>query len=160
MEVTLHDDGQAQDDSKCAVKPIGEVKGRYVLLYDGRCRFCRAQLKRLIPLARANTIEPMSFHKPGVLERFPGLSFDECMTAMHLVAPDGRVYKGFEAAVRALMTRPILGWPAHAYYLPGIRQVCDFVYAWIAANRYRLSRKKLSASYCSEGTCALHVRLR
>jgi len=53
------------------------------------------------------------------------------MTAMHLITPTGRVYRGFEAAVRAVATRPILGWLAYAYYLPGLRQLCDGLYRWI-----------------------------
>jgi len=80
------------------------------------------------------------------------------MQAMHLVTPDGRVYKGFEGAVRAVATRPVLGWIAYAYYLPGLRQMIDWLYAFIAARRYRLFRRSGTTSECESGTCKLHGR--
>ncbi len=77
------------------------------------------------------------------------------MQAMILVAPDGRRFHGFEAAVQAVATRPVLGWIAYTYYLPGIRQLCDRLYASVAANRYRILGKTV-ADACTDGTCALH----
>ena len=127
-----------------------------MLLYDGQCRFCTAQSHRLLKLARQGAIERQSFQDPGVLERFPGLSHDECMKEMQLVTPDGRVYAGFEAAVRALGTR-VVGRGAYLYYVPGIRQICDAAYAWVAANRYRLMGKEVAAGSCDTGSCHLHL---
>jgi predicted DCC family thiol-disulfide oxidoreductase YuxK len=101
-------------------------------------------------------VEALSFQEPDVLERFPGLSYEACMEAMWLVAPDGRLFRGFEAAVRAVATRPLLGLIASAYYLAGIRQFCDWSYAWVAANRYRIFGKSTAADACAEGTCSLH----
>jgi len=106
-------------------------------------------------LARPGAIEAVSFQDPGVLEQFPGLTHEACMQAMVLVTPDGQLYRGFEAAVQAVATRPMLRLPAFAYYLPGIRQVCDRLYAWIAANRYRILGKTVTDE-CTDGTCALH----
>src|SRR5207244_1682801 len=100
----------------------------------------------------------VNFQEPNALARFPGLSHDACMTAMHLVTPDGRVYRGFEAAVRAVATRPVLGRVAYAYYLPGLRQLCDFAYRWVAARRYRIMGRAVAAGECPGGTCALHAR--
>ncbi|MEI4920621.1 DCC1-like thiol-disulfide oxidoreductase family protein, partial [Klebsiella pneumoniae] len=80
---------------------------------------------------------------------------EACMQAMYLVTPQGKLFRGFEAAVQAILTRPLLGMVAYVYYVPGIRQVCDGFYAWIAANRYRLSGK-LGTEECAEGTCSLH----
>ncbi|HLN28967.1 MAG TPA: DUF393 domain-containing protein [Gemmataceae bacterium] len=131
--------------------------GKYVLLYDGWCKFCAAQAKNLVALARPGALQAVSFQDPGVLERFPSLTHDECMQAMHVVTPDGTVYGGFEAAVRAVLTRPILGRFANLYYIPGLRQTCERLYAWIAARRYRIRGKTEQANACTDGTCALHV---
>jgi predicted DCC family thiol-disulfide oxidoreductase YuxK len=68
------------------------------------------------------------------------------------------VFSGFEAAARAVATRRPLGLIAFGYYLPGVRQICDGIYAAIAANRYRLMGKKIAAGACEGGTCALHLR--
>jgi predicted DCC family thiol-disulfide oxidoreductase YuxK len=132
--------------------------GKYIILYDGSCRFCTAQSRNLAALARRGAVEAVNFQAAGLLERFPGISHEACMQAMHLVTPDGRIYKGFEAAVRAVATRPVLGWIAYAYYLPGLRQMIDWLYAFIAARRYRLFRRSRATSECESGTCKLHGR--
>lgn len=133
-----------------------EAPGKTIVLFDGDCRFCAIQVKKLLALARPHGLEAVNFQEPGVLERFPGLTHAECMKAMQLITPEGRVYRGFEAAVRALATRPYLGWVTWLYYLPGVRQVCDAAYAWIARNRYRLMGKTDSRSECQGGTCSSH----
>jgi predicted DCC family thiol-disulfide oxidoreductase YuxK len=131
--------------------------GRTIVLYDGHCQFCTVNLQKLLKMAAPGAIEPLSFQDPDVLERFPGLPYDACMQAMQLITPDGRIYRGFEAAVRAVATRPLIGWLAYVYYSPGVRQLCDWIYAWIAAHRYRLMGKSLAAGGCEGGTCLLHA---
>jgi predicted DCC family thiol-disulfide oxidoreductase YuxK len=132
--------------------------GRYVVLYDGLCKFCTAGARKLARLARAGLLDVVNFQEPGALDRFPGLTHEACMRQMYLVTPDGRVYGGFEAAVRVLTTRPLLGLLARGYYLPGVRQLCDLIYARIAANRYRIMGKAVAAGECEGGTCAVHFR--
>jgi predicted DCC family thiol-disulfide oxidoreductase YuxK len=130
--------------------------GGTVVLYDGLCKFCQAGMKRLLALAKPGVIEPVNFQETGALDRFPGISHEACMKQMYLVTPDGKVYGGFEAAVRALATRPILGRLAYAYYLPGVRFLCDCLYAAIAKHRYRIMGKVVESEECAEGTCAMH----
>lgn len=128
---------------------------RYVLLYDGFCLVCQAGSERLLRLARPGCIERVNFLAPRALEPFPGVPREACMRQMHLITPDGRVYGGFEAAVQALATRPVLGWVAHGYYLPGVRLLLDLLYAFLAAHRYRIMGK--AADACADDTCAMHA---
>jgi predicted DCC family thiol-disulfide oxidoreductase YuxK len=128
----------------------------HVVLYDGLCRFCTAQVQNLLKLARPGAIELVDFQQPGVLDRFPGLTHDICMQAMCLVTPDGKIVRGFEAAVQAVATRPVLKYLANLYYIPGIRQLLDWLYRVIARNRYRIMGKTVSDEGCASGTCALH----
>ncbi|HZT79887.1 MAG TPA: DCC1-like thiol-disulfide oxidoreductase family protein, partial [Gemmataceae bacterium] len=93
--------------------------GRHVLFYDGHCKFCIAGSERLARLARRGAVERVDFQRPGALDPFPGLTHEMCMRQMYLVTPDGRVFGGFEAAVRAVATRRVIGWLAYLYYLPG-----------------------------------------
>jgi predicted DCC family thiol-disulfide oxidoreductase YuxK/protein-S-isoprenylcysteine O-methyltransferase Ste14 len=132
--------------------------GRAVVLYDGHCKFCTAGSERLLRLARPGAVERVDFQQPGALDRFPGVSHDACMVQMYLIEPDGRVFGGFEAAVRAVTTRPLLGWPARLYYLPGVRLLCDLFYRLLAAYRYRLLGKAVAAGECDGGSCALHFK--
>ena len=129
--------------------------GHHVVLYDGHCKFCTAGARKLRSLARPGAVELLSFQEPGVLDRFPGVTHEDCMKQMYLVAPDGRLYGGFEAAVQAVATRRVLGRLAYVYYLPGLRHLLDGLYRLVAANRYRLLGKAVSAGDC-DGTCALH----
>lgn len=133
--------------------------GRYVVLYDGLCKLCTVGVKRLLRLARPGALDAVSFQEPGVLDRFPGVPREACLREMYLIVPGGRVYGGFEAAVRALATRPVLGAVGFLYYLPGVRLLCDLLYTLVAANRYRLLGKAIAAGECEEGTCALHTLL-
>lgn len=127
--------------------------GKYVLIYDGQCKFCVAGAGRLARWMGRVDVELLDFQRPGALDRFPGLTHADCMKAMRLVTPDGRVYYGFEAAVRAFATRRVVGAVAYLYYVPGLRQLLDWLYARVAANRYRLMGK---AGACEGGACALH----
>src|SRR5262249_52873378 len=122
--------------------------GRGGVLYDGPCKFCTAGSERLLRLARPRAAAGGGFQQPRGLERFPGVGHAACMEQMHLMTTDGRVWAGFEAAVRAVATRPLLGWPALAYYLPGVRLLCDLFYRLLAASRYRLLGKAVAAGAC------------
>ena len=130
--------------------------GRYVVLYDGQCPICNAGSRRLVKMARPGAVERVDFQQPGALDQYPGLTHDDCMKQMFLVAPDGQHYAGFEAAVQAVATRRVIGWTAYLYYIPGLRQFCDLTYRFIAARRYRLFGRRTAASECESDTCRLH----
>lgn len=127
------------------------------MLYDGHCVFCKAQMQNLSRFGKRGALDPISFQDEGVLERFGGLTHAECMVAMHLVTPDGRVFVGMEAAVRAVLTRPILGAFAWLYYAPGLRHLMDALYAWIAKRRYAISGRASPNDGCEGGTCSAHI---
>ncbi|MCC6998603.1 MAG: DUF393 domain-containing protein [Deltaproteobacteria bacterium] len=130
--------------------------GRWIALYDGHCKFCTAQAKNLLRVAPTGTIELSSFQDSGVLDAFPGVTYDACMRSMHLIAPDGRVYEGAEAIMQAVARRGLLLPLARLYYLPGLRLLADSVYALVAANRYRLMGKAVATGECSDA-CAVHI---
>ena len=129
---------------------------RYVILFDGLCRFCTRQSQRLVSLARPGAVEVVNFQEAGALDRFPGITHDDCMKAMHLIEPNGRVSKGPEAIVRTLATRPMFRWLPAIYYLPGLRSFLHCLYTLVASNRYRIWGKTKPSAECIEGTCNLH----
>jgi predicted DCC family thiol-disulfide oxidoreductase YuxK len=77
------------------------------------------------------------------------------MRRMHLVTPEGKVYAGFEAAVRAAATRPLLRLLAWVYYVPPVGFLLERWYALVAANRYRILGR--AAEGCADGACSLHM---
>jgi predicted DCC family thiol-disulfide oxidoreductase YuxK len=140
-----------------AVASRTEAPGNLVVLFDGHCKFCQAQIKNLLKIAEPDSLMPLSFQDEGVLDSFPGVTYEACMRAMQLVTPDGRVYQGAEAGARAVMTRPVIGLIGYVYYLPGVHLLCDAAYAIIAANRYRLLGKMVESGECTEA-CAVHLK--
>jgi predicted DCC family thiol-disulfide oxidoreductase YuxK len=119
-----------------------------VLVYDGHCNFCRRQASRLTGLS-GGRLKLESFHDPGVLERY-GLSRAACEEAMQLVLPDGRVFSGAAAAAQAFRLNPLLAWLSLFYAIPGLKQIADAVYRWVAKNRFRFGGR------CTDGACAHH----
>jgi predicted DCC family thiol-disulfide oxidoreductase YuxK len=124
------------------------------LLFDGHCRLCAAGSRRLLRFARPGAVELLDFQQPDVLHRFPGLTHDACMGEIKLVSPAGRVLGGLEAVVAVIATRRVLGAWAYLYYVPGVRQLADYAYAWVARNRYRF----MGRTDCTSDACALHLR--
>ena len=142
-------------EKQAASVPHTTPPGKHVVLYDGHCKFCTAQSRRLLRWARSDALELADFQDPRVLTRFPGISHEACMNAMHLVTPDGRVFRGAEAIVQALATRRLFAWIAPVYYLPGLRQLFNTLYAFLAANRYRFWGKTIPSD-CDNGVCRIH----
>jgi predicted DCC family thiol-disulfide oxidoreductase YuxK len=123
--------------------------------YDGHCRFCTEQAKKLAAASRGK-VAIRSFQEEGALAPFPGLTHEACMAELKLVDRDGRVYGGAEAVVRALrLGRPVLGRLALVYYLPLLRWASERTYAWIARRRYTLFGKTHGA--CENDACAVHL---
>lgn len=121
------------------------------LLYDGHCRFCSKAARTLNGLA-AGKLELRSFRDEEVLTRFPQVKPERCEKAMQLILRDGRVFEGAEGAVQALQGR-WFGKLALVYYLPGVRQLANALYAVIARYRFRIAGRQ-----CVDGTCHLHLQ--
>ena len=128
--------------------------GKAVVLFDGNCDFCTAQARRLARYA-GNKVGLRSFQDEGVLDAFPGLTYEACMEEMTLVESDGRLYGGAEAFVRAMgVGHAFLGKLFFVYYFPGVRWIADQTYAWIARRRYRLLVNNPQS--CRTGGCKQH----
>lgn len=124
-----------------------------VLLYDGHCPFCRAQVEALKSRLgkHSSQVAMESFHEPGVLKRYPELNFQECMKEIKLVRPGGRILGGANAIFYTLGFNPYYRPLRWLYGLPLIKQIMDVGYHVVARNRY-----KISVQNCPSGTCASH----
>jgi len=127
---------------------------RMVMLYDGSCRFCTQSAKTLARRFGPAKVQTVNFQDDGVLASYPGVTYDACMKKMHVIDPEGRVYAGAAAVARLFRTVPIVGVLAYLYYVPGVRQLSEVVYAFIAKNRYKLFGKNVKCE--PGGTCHLH----
>jgi predicted DCC family thiol-disulfide oxidoreductase YuxK len=124
---------------------------RDVVLYDGMCRFCRSQIAILKRLDLTGRLEFVSLHDPSVAVNFPEIPHDDLMREMYVVDRNG-VAHGGARALRVLSRRLPLLWPlAIPLHVPFSQPMWNWLYRFIARNRYRIAGK------CDEGgTCHLH----
>ena len=117
----------------------GAREDRWTLVYDGDCGFCRATVRWALARDHRGRIDARPFQEPGVLAR-TGIPREEAERAAYLVAPDGRTWRGADAAARTLRLLP--GWSAlgRILELPGVRRLARIAYRWIAAHRPLVSR--------------------
>ncbi len=129
-----------------------------VVIWDGKCNFCRAQVERLRRFDSRQRLAYLSLHDPRVAQRYPDLSFDQLMEQMWVVAPDcpkhnRRKYGGADAVRFLSRYLPRLWWLAPAMHLPFAMPLWRWLYKVVANRRYRLA-----GANCDGGTCQLHLR--
>ena len=124
-----------------------------VVLYDGRCRFCRARVEQLRWLDAGGRLAYLSLHDPQVAERYPDVDGQRLLEEMCVVNRSGARRWGAEA-VRYLSRRlPRLWWLAPLMHLPGIMLLARPVYAWVSRNRYLIAGR---TEDCDDGACSIH----
>ena len=117
---------------------------RPLVVYDGECPFCQRQVELLRRWDRDGRFVPTPKQTPGLIERFPRLAESDFNTGMRLIETDGTIWVGADAVYH--IARRLPGWRrvAWLYRAPGIHRLARVLYAWIAANRYRLVRRRCS----------------
>jgi len=124
-----------------------------VVIFDGHCGICTAQVKKLPFWDCRQRLSYLSLHDPEVQRRWPDVSHDRLMQEMLIVDRNGHRYWGPEA-IRYLTRRlRRLWWAAPFAYFPGSMLLWRPAYRWVARNRYRFS-----GSECKDGACQIHLR--
>ncbi len=89
-------------------------------------------------LDRAQRVDVLPWQTPGLLER-ARLSPEQASEAAWFVETDGRLHRGAAAISQTLANISPLFVPLRwLYALPGLKQLADAGYAWVARNRYRM----------------------
>jgi predicted DCC family thiol-disulfide oxidoreductase YuxK len=121
-----------------------------VVIYDGQCGFCRAQVDRLARWDGRGRLCFLSLHDPQVAERFPDLTHSQLMHQMYVVANNGRRYAG-ASAVRYLIRRLPRLWPlVPLVHFPLSLPIWQWLYRQIARRRDRLN-----PSYRCDDACGV-----
>lgn len=108
-----------------------------VVIYDGQCAFCRAQVDRLARWDGRGRLSFLSLHDPEVAQRFPDLTHAQLMHQLHVVAANGRVYAG-ASAIRYLTRRLPRLWPlVPLVHFPLSLPIWQWLYGQIAGRRDR-----------------------
>ena len=144
--------------ASCVVSPSGKLPSPAerpeadVVIYDGECRICTAQVRKLTWWDCQGKLAYLSLHDPLVASRYPDLTHERLMQEMVIVDRQGRRHGGAEA-IRYLTRRlRRLWWAAPALNFPGTLPLWRFLYRQIASRRYRFGK----VDDCHEGTCSLH----
>lgn len=88
-------------------------------------------------LDRRHRVTMVPFQKPGAAATH-GLSIAQCESSAWAITPDQRRYPAAAAVNLALAVALGTRLPLWLYSVPGIRQLQDSAYAWVARNRSRL----------------------
>lgn len=125
---------------------------RATLLYDGRCGFCLASVKRLLVLDLFGDLEPIDFHSVVDLKRLhPQLTPERCHSRMQLIEPNGRLSEGFFSVRRMSVRLPLLFPLIPFLYLPGMGWVGQCVYDWVARRRFLFHNSRM----CETNQCLI-----
>jgi predicted DCC family thiol-disulfide oxidoreductase YuxK len=112
---------------------VAEPPPRPLVVFDGDCRFCRFWIDRW-KSATGDRLDYAPYQE--VASRFPEITVDDFRRAVQLVLPNGEVFSGAHAVVRALAEVPGRGHGLALYRrLPGFGVAADLAYRLIAANR-------------------------
>jgi predicted DCC family thiol-disulfide oxidoreductase YuxK len=123
-----------------------------VIVYDGHCRICTAQVRRLARFDRRGRLAFISLHDPEVARRWPELSHDDLMQDMYVVDGRGRKHRG-AAAIRYLSRRLWrLWWLAPLLHIPFSLPLWQWLYRQVADRRYLFGK----VNECHDGACSVH----
>jgi predicted DCC family thiol-disulfide oxidoreductase YuxK len=112
----------------------------HLVLFDGECPFCRAQVRLLERLDWLHLFRCLPRSDPRVGELAPSLALDQLPEAICCVPEGGGIYCGARCIRYLALRVPVLLPLGMVLWIPGIIRVADRVYGWIARNRHRLSR--------------------
>jgi predicted DCC family thiol-disulfide oxidoreductase YuxK len=121
-----------------------------VVIWDGQCNFCRAQVERLHRMD-SGKLTYLSLHDPRVKALCPDLSLDQLQEQMWLVTPDHRRYGGADAGRYLSRQLPKLWWLMPLLHLPFSMPLWRWIYRQIAVRRY-----KISGRHCGSSSCKIH----
>jgi predicted DCC family thiol-disulfide oxidoreductase YuxK len=107
-----------------------------VLFFDGACGMCTRSRNFLVRLDRTGNVRTEPLQGAGVAERL-GIAPSQLLDSVRWLDSSGAVYSGAEAVNAALSAALGTRLPLLTYRIPGVRQVQEVVYRWIANHRYR-----------------------
>jgi predicted DCC family thiol-disulfide oxidoreductase YuxK len=109
------------------------------LIFDGACPICSATVEWIGENETEGSFEMLPCQAEGVREHFPGVDPVECMQAMRLVLPNGKVFVGERALPEIFKRLRRYRFVSLAFRLPGAAPLSRIAYRWFADRRYRIA---------------------
>jgi predicted DCC family thiol-disulfide oxidoreductase YuxK len=118
---------------------IAQPPAKPLMIYDGDCHFCKFAVKKWRHISDPQ-VDYIASQDASVTARFPEIPRDLFDRSVALLEPDGFVYEGAEAALRAL-AHGRMRWPLWIYrHLPLAAPLAEWGYRRVARNRSIFSR--------------------
>ncbi len=127
-----------------------------VVIYDGKCRFCRGGVERIARWDGKHRLAYISLHDPRVAERYPDLTHEQLMAQMYVIDRQGRRHGGAAAARHLSRRLPALWWLAPLLHIPFTMPLWQWMYKQVAKRRYLIAGKEGDDACDEDGTCKLH----
>ena len=124
---------------------------RYVIFYDGRCRFCTNSKQTVERLPSRADLAFVDIQDSRLMGRYPMVDPRAAQGQMFVLAPDGSLTGGFDAIVSLLPALPGLRTLRPLLSPEPVRKIGRRVYRWVARNRYRLG----GMTSCAGGACRI-----
>ncbi len=132
------------------IRKKNEEHGQDKLIYDGHCNFCIGSLRRVQVLDLFGKLKPVDYQAVQDVKTIDArLTREICHSQMQLLTQDGKLYGGFYVFRRLTLKLPLLYLLAPVLYFPGMQWPGNFIYSFIAKNRYLFHRK----STCKDNAC-------
>jgi predicted DCC family thiol-disulfide oxidoreductase YuxK len=141
-------------DKRARLVDPGQRPESDVVIYDGHCRFCTAQVQRLASWDGQARLAFLSLHDPRTAQLCPDLTPEQLMEQLYVVTSGGQRFGG-AAALRYLSRRLPRLWPlAPLMHIPFSLPLWQTLYRVVARYRYRWGRTEA----CETGSCNVHYR--
>ena len=127
------------------------ARARYVIFYDGRCRFCTNSKQTVERLPSRAELDFVDIQDARLMSRYPMVDPRAAQGQMFVLSPDGSLTGGFDAIVSLLPALPGLRRLRPLLSSEPARKVGRRVYRWVARNRYRLG----GMTPCAGGACRI-----
>jgi glyoxylase-like metal-dependent hydrolase (beta-lactamase superfamily II)/predicted DCC family thiol-disulfide oxidoreductase YuxK len=124
--------------------PAASPAARWLVFYDDQCEVCQAGVSWIRILDRDRAVDCIPLSNPAPYTPPEG----DCMRELHVVSPEGAVFRGAEAVSTLACLFVPTRWIGKLSALPGLRTLSALAYRWVASNRYQLSK-------CRGGRCNL-----
>jgi predicted DCC family thiol-disulfide oxidoreductase YuxK len=121
-----------------------------LVIFDGNCRFCLAQMRLLQLLDVFGQLRFGSLHEVWVRNLVPEFSYSQLMEQMVVLSPEGRMYPGAQALKYLSRVLPLLWLGAPFLHWPGSLSFWNSAYRQIAKRRYLLA-----GIVCKDGVCSM-----
>lgn len=108
---------------------------RYEVIFDGDCGICQRSRRWAGGLDASAPLEWIPLQDPEVYRRHPSLRPEDCDREIHVIAPDGTLFRGYEAMrVIASQIRK-LSWLAGPMHWAPVTWVGRHLYRYVASHR-------------------------